>query len=344
MVEQWDTEEYAALTANGTLPESSNISADSYMPPVLTKTWFHTGAYLDGDRISTYFANLLPEQGGYYQAEFEQSLLPDTILPSNLTAEEVREACRSLKGAMLRQEVYAQDGSDKAQRPYTVTEQNFTIKPLQMRFNNRHAVFFTHAREAISYHYERNPTDPCIGHAMTLQVDNWGNVLKSLAIDYGRRQSDLEEQRDQDKQTNTLITYTENSFTNAVQAPDAYRSPLPAQVVTNELTGFEPQQPNDNAHRFTFNEWTANDFSLLTNAIAINYEATADKNQHQKRIIEQAQILYRRNDLTAALPLGLLESLALPYESYKLAFLLPACCPRSTKAHWTTAVCQTQIG
>ena len=27
---------------------------------------------------------------------------------------------------------------------------------------NRHAVFFTHPRESISYHYERNPADPRI--------------------------------------------------------------------------------------------------------------------------------------------------------------------------------------
>ena len=34
--------------------------------------------------------------------------------PPNLTADEEREACRALKGSMLRQEVYALDGTDKA--------------------------------------------------------------------------------------------------------------------------------------------------------------------------------------------------------------------------------------
>ena len=41
-----------------------------------------------------------------------------------------------------------------------------------MQFN------FTHAREAISYHYERKLDDPRISHAMTLEVDKFGNVLK----------------------------------------------------------------------------------------------------------------------------------------------------------------------
>ena len=72
---------------------------------------------------------------------------------------------------MLRQEIYALDGTDKADHPYTVTEQNFTIETLQPQGDNRHAVFFTHAREAISYHYERNPADPRIQHALTLEVD-----------------------------------------------------------------------------------------------------------------------------------------------------------------------------
>src|SRR5262249_57197987 len=44
-VEQWDTEELGALTASGELPASDNIDAASYVPPVLTKTWFHTGAF-----------------------------------------------------------------------------------------------------------------------------------------------------------------------------------------------------------------------------------------------------------------------------------------------------------
>ena len=67
---------------------------------------------------------------------------------------------------MLRQEVYALDGTDKTSHPYTVTEQNFTIQRLQPQGGNRHAVFFTHAREALNHHYERNPDDPRISHAL----------------------------------------------------------------------------------------------------------------------------------------------------------------------------------
>ena len=94
----------------------------------------------------------------------------------------------------------------------------------------RHAVFFTHAREAISYHYERNPDDPRIGHALTLEVDDFGNVLKSAAIGYGRRQPDLtlSAARPRPSKRRYWITYTENAFTNAIDGDDDYRTPLPA--------------------------------------------------------------------------------------------------------------------
>src|SRR5207249_10756517 len=39
-----------------------------------------------------------------------------------------------------------------------------------------------------------------------------------------------------------------------------------------------------------------------------------------RRLIEHMRTLFRKNDLAGPLPLGALQSLAVPYESYKLAF------------------------
>jgi hypothetical protein len=200
-VDQTDTEEFAALDASQQFPVGTNVEEASHVPPVLTRTWFHTGAYLGRDHLSGFFAGLLDDKdaGEYYReldltdapltdTQMKQHLLDDTVLPTGLTTEEEREACRALKGSMLRQEVYALDGTDKEQHPYTVTEQNFTIRCVEPRAGNRHAVFFTHPHEAISYHYERNPADPRIAHALTLSVDDFGNVLRSAAAGYGRRE------------------------------------------------------------------------------------------------------------------------------------------------------------
>ena len=225
-VEQFDTEEFATLSESADFPSGTNIDASSHIPPVLTRTWFHTGVYLGRQSISNFFAGLVDDNdsGEYYRepgltdAEAGALLLDDTLLPPGLSLEEEREACRALKGAMLRQEVYALDGTDKEPHPYTVTEQNFTIRVLQPTAGNRHAVFLTHAREAITYQYERNSADPRIAHALTLEVDDYGNVLTSAAVGYGRRQADPAlSSADQTRQAERLVTCSENAFTNPVR-------------------------------------------------------------------------------------------------------------------------------
>ncbi|MDP2619118.1 MAG: toxin TcdB middle/C-terminal domain-containing protein [Hyphomicrobiales bacterium] len=337
MVEQRDTEELAALTGDGTLPSATNLDAASHVPPVLTKTWFHTGVFVDREHISNFFAGLIDEhdRGEYYRepawrdddVEARKRLIEDTVLPAGLSVEEEREACRALKGSMLRQEVYALDARGTEDyphgHPYTVTEQNFTIRRLQPRDGNRHAVFFTHAREAISYHYERYPDDPRIGHALTLEVDGFGNVLKSAALGYGRRQPDMALlAEDRAKQTQILITYTENSVTNAIEAADDYRTPLPCETRTYELTVTGLALPVGH-NRFTLAEM----LTAGTGAALIAYEQNPTSGVLQKRLIEHVRTLYRPDDFGVAqtdplalLPLCAMEPLALPGESHKLAF------------------------
>jgi len=322
LVEQFDTEEFSALNAGGQFPVGMNIEASSHVPPVLTKTWSHTGVYIGRNHISDFYAGLLDsaDAGEYYRepglndAQARELLLDDTVLPGGLTAEEEREACRALKGSMLRQEVYALDGTVKEPHPYVVTEQNFTIRPLQPRAGNRHAVFFTHAREVISYHYERNPADPRIGHALTLEVDEFGNVLKSAAIGYGRRQPDVSlSAEDQAKQAQILATCTENRVTNSIDAGNDFRTPLPCESRTYELTGFSLPVGQQ---RFTFDDV----LNACTTGMTIAYEQDPTPGLLQKRLIEHMRTLYRSDDLVGSLALGQLQPLGLPFESYKLAF------------------------
>src|SRR5262249_25515742 len=117
MVEELDTEEFAALSQSQAFPTGTNVETSSHVPPVMTRTWFQTGVYLGREHVSDFFAGLLDETdvGEYYREpgltdlQAQQLLLDDTALPAGLTVEEEREACRALKGFMLRQEVYALD-------------------------------------------------------------------------------------------------------------------------------------------------------------------------------------------------------------------------------------------
>lgn len=327
MVEQWDTEELAALTASGALPAPANADPASHVPPVLTRTWFHTGIYLGRERVSDFFAGFLAGQGaGEYYREPPSTgvapadlLLADTILPPGLTVEEEREACRALKGSMLRQEIYARDGDSSQDHPYSVVEQNLGVRREQPRGGNRHGVFFTHARETITYNYERNPADPRVQHALTLEVDAFGNVLKEAAAGYGRRHPDPTlSQSDRDAQTMKLVTYSEHRVTNATEGADDHRAPLPCETRTFELTGYVPTGP---AGRFRDTDLVQIAGGAVTHIFQaeIPYEAAPAGNR-RRRPIEHVRTLYRADDLTGLLPLGTAQPRALPGESYQLAF------------------------
>lgn len=299
-VDQFDTEDFATFQDCCEGP-ADNWDAESNVPPVLTKTWFHTGVFLGGDRVSRHLAHeyFTPPDAAAAPS------LSDTILPRGLTPFEAREACRTLKGSMLRQEVYALDGTDMARTPYTAKESNLTVVPLQPKLGNRYAVFFTHGREAVTYHFERRAEDPRVGHELTLAVDDYGNVLRSVAIGYRRRRPE------HDEQGVTLATLTENSFTNAVLEPESYRIPLPAEVKTFQLTA--PVLPEADSLTLGAVE------KLVAKAREISYEVAPTPGETQKRLLTRIRTRYRANDLSALLPFGALQSLALPGEGYKQA-------------------------
>jgi hypothetical protein len=107
MVEQRDTEELGVLTQSGAFPAATNIDAAFNVPPVLTRTWFHTGAYPMGPHVTRIYDDEYWSETGFDDPAFVAALLPDSPLSADLTGDEIREALRSLKGAMLHQEVYA---------------------------------------------------------------------------------------------------------------------------------------------------------------------------------------------------------------------------------------------
>ena len=333
MVEQLDTEEFAALSNSTSFPTGTNVDRASNVPPVLTKTWFHTGVYLGSGRFSRYLAH------EYYREPAPDPvgamLLEDTVLPEHLTPEEAREACRSLKGSTLRQEVYALDGTEESSRPYTVSESNSTINLLQPRHDTLHAVFFTHPREAVTFHYERKlyeidgarRADPRVTHDVTLEVDDYGNVLQSASIGYGRRFADpspLLTDADRAKQRQILLTFAENRYTNTVEHLHAYRTPLPAESRSYQLIHVTPasQQPGI-TNLFRFEELKAQIARPRDGRHDLPFEdvdaAGAVEGVPYRRLIQESRSYYRADRLNRILPLGVAEALALPGQSYKLS-------------------------
>ncbi len=283
--------------------DAESVVGEFDLPPIVTKTWFHNGAFLEEATLEAYFKD--PANREFFSGDAQAIFLPDIEPPPGLDAEESREAARALKGSILRQEIYAEDGSVKASLPYSVSERSYKLTCLQPRGPNRHAVFFAHPSETLDYHYERNAADPRISHALTLAIDDYGNVLKSVAIGYQRRVPAF------DEQSKTLATLTESQYTNAILEEDAYRTPLPAEVKTYELTAarLAGAKPLDFAK--------VDEIAAAASEIA--YETQPDAQKANKRLIEWLRTLYRKNDLSAFSPLGEVNSMALPGESYKLA-------------------------
>jgi RHS repeat-associated protein len=341
MVEQLDTEEFATLSNSSAFPVGNNVDSSSNVPPVLTRTWYHTGVFLGNGRVSRHLAHEYYREPGIaaeasHTDPLAAMLLDDTILPDHLTALEAREACRALKGSMLRQEVYALDGTEAAGRPYTVSESNSTITAMQPLRPNLHGVYFTHPRETVTFHYERKlyqiegkqHADPRVSHSATLEVDEYGNVLQSVAIGYGRRFADPSPhltEGDRAKQRQILLTFTENRFTNAVEQRHAYRTPLPAESRDYELIHVRPssRQPGI-TNLFRFEELKAQIARAGDGSHDIPYEDVDARGAIQdgpyRRLIEEKRTYYRADRLGRILPLGVVEALALPGQSYKLAF------------------------
>lgn len=235
MVEQYDTETHRDDLL---FPDVDTVNEDeaSFNPPILTRTWFHTGAFVEAGDVKRQYESeywvepsLRADAPANVAARAAMSL-PDSFLEAGLIADEVREAYRALKGSTVRVEVYGLDKTARAQNPYSVTEHNFAVRRLQPFGPNLHAVFQSVARETLTYHYERQADDPRVTHELNLEVDEFGNVLRSASAGYARRVGFAEPEPQLSAAFRTMLAHDQtrlhiagiqNTFTAPVKQPEA---------------------------------------------------------------------------------------------------------------------------
>lgn len=359
-VEQTDTEDFDVFTA-------AHPANEHHQPAVLTKTWYHTGAFIDRERILTQFNqeywSVLFKNNGFTTNAVEYAL-PDAVLIPNpqltgfaidqLSAVEWREALRACKGMVLRQEIFGLDAQKRIadeklaynyadndpalivftaaaleteQIPYSVATHHCGIELLQERGANKYAVFLVKESEAINYVYERQATDPRIAHTLTLTTDELGNVLESVSVVYPRLQQEpllqpdpadtpatmLAKQQGREAQQKQWITFTSNSFTKDIIAPDNYYLRKNWQTQTYELTGFTPGGGQS--------VFSITDFKGIVDSIPeIPFEQAANNLSPQKRLTAHVKTIFYNKALTAPLPAGLMDIRSFPYQSYQLAY------------------------
>lgn len=336
MTEQTDSEHFEHWIQGN----SANIvEKEIHQEPVVTKTWSHTGAFLNREKILHQFADEY-----WYEEMCRQGIavthhefpLPDARIMAapgldqsvidQLSTQEWREALRACKGVTLRSEVFADDAIllgatpqevKKHLTPYTVSVHNCVIELLQPKGKNSNAIFVVKESEAINYSYERNFDDPRIAHQLNIKLDEYGNVVESARVVYPRMVANTSVPAEtREAQQKTVILFTQNCFTNDISGDDIYRLRLPAETKTYELKGVTK------ANLY----FTPGDFEDIlsdansTTAFYHEIEKPLIPGKAQKRLIEHLRSTYYRNNLTEALPLHQLESLALPYENYQMAY------------------------
>src|SRR5262249_13952551 len=97
-----------------------------------------------------------------------------------------RDALRALRGSILRTELYALDGTDRADRPYTVTEYAYGLRPgpEEARVDSDEpGIFFPHRVAQRTTQWERGD-DPLTQFTFTdtEDYDAFGQLRRSTSI------------------------------------------------------------------------------------------------------------------------------------------------------------------
>lgn len=234
MVETLDTETFEEWKAGDDDPETE---PQNYVAPILTKTWFHNGAFTAQKGISAQYKD------EYFKGANKESpdSLDDSIIEEHaeLFSSELREAYRALKGKALRQEVYEYGDEDRCKNPYTVTESSFFVRTEQRRGKQKHGVFVVHPRETLTWHFEQDPSDPRIGHEAVLKVDDYGNVEESCSLVYPRGFRHDASANHPKEQKKVYCTYNEAEFINHTQ--NHYLLGVAEQTRSFEIGGLKGQ-------------------------------------------------------------------------------------------------------
>lgn len=196
MVEQRDTEKFEIYEKPGLHGETAGflpVKKAHFSEPTLTKTWFHQGPigeefgdWQEMDRSNEYWPGDPPV--------LNQKTTTDNFLKSIQQRRIKRDALRALRGSILRTELYAHDGTERQDRPYTVTESLFGLReesPPSTGEADRLRIFFPHALAQRTTQWERGE-EPMTQLTFTSDYDQYGQPAAQISIAVPRGRKHLE--------------------------------------------------------------------------------------------------------------------------------------------------------
>jgi hypothetical protein len=183
-VEQRDTEVFNRFNVDGLHRDRifEQVEARRFSPPLETRTWFHQGPV--GEEFGDWEELDLSDE--YWIDDPQVLARPEPIQDflKGLPRRAKRDALRALRGSILRTELYALDGSDLQDRPYTVTESVQGVReesPPNTDEPERQHIFFSFAHAQRTTQWERG-NEPMTQFSFTEDYDDFGQAQRQTVI------------------------------------------------------------------------------------------------------------------------------------------------------------------
>ncbi len=211
-VEQIGTETFDRYYAAEETDAIDRVEPVHFSPPTLTKNWFHLGPV--GDEFGGWEAvdhsdEFWPEDPTFFTAERAEL---NNFLGELEVRRDRRDALRTLRGTLIRSELYALDDNPLPLRPYTVSESVYGLDELEQPVDasdTRHRIFFPFLRAQRTTQWERGD-DPHTQLSYTSDYDHYGQPRQQLQIACPRGWRNFE--NDALPATVYLTTYSESTF------------------------------------------------------------------------------------------------------------------------------------
>lgn len=183
-VEQRDTEVFEDFNQSGLHADRpfGAVEARQFSPPLETRTWFHQGPVGDefGDWEELDFSDEF-WSGDPQVLSRSQSMIN---FLKGLPRRKKRDALRTLRGSVLRTELYALDSTEHQDRPYTVTESLQGVReesPPADDESDRLAIFFSFGLAQRTTQWERG-NEPMTQFGFMGDYDAYGQLLSQMSV------------------------------------------------------------------------------------------------------------------------------------------------------------------
>lgn len=192
MVEKFDAESkanYSKAGLHGADALFAEVDLKYFSAPTLTRTWFHQGPVGEefGDWVEQDYS------GEYWRGDPQllRHTADVTAFLGTLPQRHIRrDALRTLRGSILRSELYALDGPALEDSPYTVVEHAYGLREEERlpagSTSTRERIFFPHSTAQRTTQWERGD-DPLTQFSFTGQYDAYGQPLTQSALAMPRR-------------------------------------------------------------------------------------------------------------------------------------------------------------